>query len=167
MKKVFLLLFFSIFSFSINAQTAIFGYLSYDSVFQSMREYAQAKQSLAELKAKYDAEVKRSEDEFNKKYEEFLDGQKDFPPTILQKRQRELQEYMDKNVAFKEETRKLLRDAENDAYAPIQDKLNAVIRIVGKEKGLAFVLNTDYNACPYIDPQRGEDISSVVKDRLK
>jgi outer membrane protein len=166
MKKVFLLLFFTVFSFSVGAQVK-FGYLSYDSVFQSMREYAQAKQSLADLKAKYDAEIKHSEDEFNKKYEEFLDGQKDFPPTILQKRQMELQEFMDKNVAFKEETRKFLRDAENDAYAPIQDKLNAVIRAVGKEKGFAFILNVDYNSCPYIDPSQGENISSVVKDRLK
>lgn len=166
MKKILFLFLFILAASTIKAQ-ARFGYLSYDSVFQSMREYAQAKSSLAELRSKYDAEVKRSEDEFNKKYEDFLDGQKEFPPTIYQKRLMELQEYMNRNEAFRDKTRKLLRDAENDIYTPIQEKLNAVIRTVGKEKGLAFILNTDYNACPYIDPQQGEDITATVKGKLQ
>lgn len=166
MKKTVLILFLVFFPFVSNAQIK-FGYLSYDAAFQSMREYPQAKKSVDDLRSKYDAEMKRAEDDFNQKYEDFLDGQKDFPPTILQKRQMELQEMMQKNIAFKEEARKLLHDAENDAYAPLQDKLNGVLRVIGKEKGYAFILNTDYNACPYIDPLQGEDVTAAVKDRVK
>jgi outer membrane protein len=165
-KKNVLLLFFIFMSLMVHAQMK-FGYLSYDAAFQSMREYAQARKSLDDLKAKYDAEMKRSEDDFNKKYEEFLDGQKDFPQTILQKRQMELQEMMDKNVSFKNEAKRLLRDAENDTFAPLQDRLSAVLKDIGKEKGFAFILNTDYNACPYIDPAQGEDITTLVKDKVK
>jgi outer membrane protein len=144
-----------------------FGFLSYEAAFQSMPEYAKAQASLKDLKSKYDKELKRTEDEFNKKYEDFLDGQKDFPPSILQKRQMEMQEMLEKNIAFKEDTKKLLHDAENDTYAPIQEKLNNVIRSVGKEKGFAFILNTDYNSCPYIDTTQGEDINTIIKVRLK
>ena len=64
-----------------------FGYFSYEEAFQSMPEYALAQANLKDLKSKYDAEMKRVEEEFNRKYEEFLDGQGDFAPTILQKRQ--------------------------------------------------------------------------------
>ena len=41
------------------------------------------------------------EDEFNRKYEDFLEGQRDFPQTILQKRQLELQQLMEKNIEFR------------------------------------------------------------------
>lgn len=85
-----------------------FGYLSCDSVLHSMPEYNAAMKNLKELKAKYDSEMKRVEDEFNNKYELFLEGQSDFAPSIRQKRQAELQELMEKNMAFKEEARRLL-----------------------------------------------------------
>ena len=80
-----------------------FGVLSFDEALKSMPEYAQVQKNLASLKAKYDAEMKRSEDEFNKKYEEFLEGQRDFAPSIFQKRQAELQDMMEKNIKFREE----------------------------------------------------------------
>lgn len=73
-----------------------FGYLSCDSVLHSMPEYNAAMKNLKELKAKYDSEMKRVEDEFNNKYELFLEGQSDFAPSIRQKRQAELQELMEK-----------------------------------------------------------------------
>ena len=85
-----------------------FGYLSYNAVMQAMPEYAAMQNSMAELRQKYEAEQKRVEDDFNKKYEEFLDGQKSYPKTILQKRQSELQEMLDKNIAFKKESQRLL-----------------------------------------------------------
>ena len=88
-----------------------FGYLSCDSVLHSMPEYNAAMKNLKELKAKYDSEMKRVEDEFNNKYELFLEGQSDFAPSIRQKRQAELQELMEKNMAFKEEARRLLEKA--------------------------------------------------------
>ena len=78
-----------------------FGYFSYDQVLTTMREYKVVMENMNDLKTKYDAETKRVEEEFNKKYEEFLDGQRDFAPTILQKRQSELQELLKRNVAFK------------------------------------------------------------------
>ena len=83
-----------------QAQTTIkYGYLSYQEVLKFMPEYAVAQTKLADLKQKYDNEMKRVEDEFNKKYEQFLEGQKDFAPTILRKRQVELQELIAKNIA--------------------------------------------------------------------
>ena len=52
-----------------QAQTTIkYGYLSYQEVLKFMPEYAVAPTKLADLKQKYDNEMKRVEDEFNKKY---------------------------------------------------------------------------------------------------
>ena len=68
-----------------NAQAVKFGFFSYDSAFKSMPEYVIANKNISDLKNRYDAEAKRVEDEFNKKYEDFLEGQKDFPQNILEK----------------------------------------------------------------------------------
>ena len=144
-----------------------FGYFSYENAFTSMPEYAIAQANLKDLSAKYDAETKRVEEEFNRKYEEFLDGQSDFAPTILQKRQTELQELFHKNVAFKAEAAKLLKQAEAEAYAPLREKLNQVLAKIGAEHGFAFILNTDGDACPYIDPEMGEDVSEMVREALR
>ena len=144
-----------------------FGYFSFEQVFHTMPGYALAKHNMDELRAKYDAETKRSENEFNAKYEEFLDGQRSFAKSILEKRQAELRELMEKNIAFKAEAARLLKEAEDQAYAPLKTKINEEAQKIGKEKGFAFILNTDNNATPYLSAEMGEDITAVLKEKLK
>jgi len=139
-----------------------FGFFSYKAAFEAMPDYAIARRNLDDLRIKYDAEMKRVEDEFNGKYEAFLEGQRDFAPSILQKRQAELQEMMEKNMAFKAESARLLKQAEVDAYKPLHEKLAAAVLKVGAERGLAFILNTDDHAVPYINVNMGEDVTAAI-----
>ena len=99
MKKIILTIICVVFPLIAGAQGIKFAYFSYDEVLKAMPEYTTATKSVAELRAKYDAELKRAEDDFNSKYEDFLDGQRSFAPSILRKRQAELQDIMDKNIA--------------------------------------------------------------------
>ena len=149
-----------------DAQNRI-AYFSYDEAMKSMPDYVLAQKNISSLRSKYDAEMKRAEDEFNNKYEEFLDGQHDFAPLILQKRQAELQELMQKNIAFKAEAERLLTQAEKDAMAPVTEKMKTALQKIGKERGYAVILNTDSNACPYIDTTIADDITTIVKDALR
>jgi outer membrane protein len=144
-----------------------FGYLSYQEALEAMADYAIVQKDMANLRAQYDAEMKRVEDEFNRKYEDFLDGQREFPKTILRKRQTELQELMTKNIAFKQESLQQLDDTEQEKMAPLRERLTQAIAAIAAEQGLAFVINTDADACPYINPSMGIDISQQVKDALK
>ena len=144
-----------------------FGYLSYQAAIQSMADYNLVQQRLTDLKNQYQAEAKRVEDEFNRKYEEFLDGQRDFPKSILQKRQSELQELMEKNINFKNSSRQQLAEAETEAFSPLYAKLNAVLAAIRQDRGYAFILDTDVKALPFINPDMGEDINDIVKDALK
>jgi outer membrane protein len=144
-----------------------FGYLSYQEALEAMADYAIVQKDMANLRAQYDAEMKRVEDEFNRKYEDFLDGQREFPKTILRKRQTELQELMTKNIAFKQESLQQLDDTEEEKMAPLRERLTQAIAAIAAEQGLAFVINTDADACSYINPSMGIDISQQVKDALK
>lgn len=165
MKKLFLLIVLGVLSLTANAQTR-FGYFSFDNVHKSMPDYVMAQRSIDDLRQKYDAEMKRAEDEFNSKYEEFLDVQKDLVPAILRKRQAELQEMMQKNINFKNESQRLLKQAEADAFAPVKNKLYNALTKVGQAQGYAFILNTDGDACPYVNPEMGEDATELIKEAL-
>lgn len=163
MKKLVLFLLLLLPAVAVDAQVK-FGYLSYSEAIKAMPGYADMQKSLAELKRQYANETKRSEDEFNQKYESFLEGQKDFAPSILKKRQYELQELLNNSVSFKKEAARLLEQAEADMYAPLKKRLNEILRQVGRERGYAFILNTDNDAVPYIDSASGEDISTLVRN---
>ena len=154
-------------SFAQENSTFRFGYLSYEAALQAMPDYAKAQKKLTDLKAQYQAETRRVEDEFNRKYEEFLDGQHDFPKTILQKRQTELQELMEKNIAFKESGRAELIQAEKDLLAPLKIRLIELLGKIGRERGYAFIYDTDTKALPFLNPAMGEDINQLVKNALK
>lgn len=147
---------------SANVQPFRFGYFSYKKTFETMPDHTIAQRSLEDLKAKYDKEMQRVEEEFNQKYELFLDGQRDFAPSIRHKRQAELQELMEKNQAFKAEAQRLLKEAQDNAYKPLREKIAAALQKVGREKGLAFILNTDNDAAPFIDPATGFDVQADV-----
>ena len=165
--KRFLFLLLTVVSLSASAQEVApmlkFGYLSYDEVLQSLPEYATIEAGMAELQEQYAAEQKRVEDEFNQKYEDFLEGQHNFPPTILQKRQNELQELLDKNIAFKKESQRLLAEAKEKALAPLKQRLADALARVGSARDFAFILNTDANATPWINVAMGVDVTEAVK----
>ncbi len=144
-----------------------FGYISYQEALKAMPEYNTSLQEIEALKGKYAEELKRVEDEFNVKYEDFLNKQKDFAPSILRKRQAELQDLIKKNVAFKEESQRLLKQAEQESNAVLRTKLNTILTQLGIEHGLAFVLNTDNDAAPYVNKLLGEDLLPFVKEALK
>ena len=172
MKKTVLFLLLTVVSLAVSAQdtkdsVAIkFGYLSYDSVMVTMPDYAEFMTNMTQLREQYEAEQKRVENDFNKKYEEFLDGQATFPKTILQKRQSELQEMLDRNIDFKKQSLKMLNDVEANLMNNIKTTINTAVSIVAQERGFAFVLNTDKEAVPFINPAMGEDITEAVKKLL-
>lgn len=143
-----------------------FGFLSYSEVIRLMPEYISAQEKLNRLQEKYEAELQRSDKEFNRKYAEFLEGQKEFPENILLKRQKELHELMEKSIQFRDETNALMDNARKEMTAPIMEKLNEAIRIIGQQHQFEYVLNTDNNTYPYINKSVGMDITSLVKKKL-
>ena len=172
MKKRILLSIFAIMALTTAAAQDVvsgfrFGYLSYEAALKAMPDYTQVQQKMDQMRQQFQAETLRVEDEFNLKYEEFLDGQRDFPKTILQKRQTELQELMERNIRFKEESKKELEQTEKLLLAPLKIRLIEQLGTIARERGYAFIVDTDQKALPYINPSMGEDITQIVQDALK
>lgn len=143
-----------------------FGYLDYRAVFEAMPGYAEAQKSLEQIKAKYDSETAHNEENFKRMYLEFLQGQKDFPQTIMLKRQKELQEAMENGVKFRNQVKDLLDKAQQELEKPLLTKLDSAISLVGKERGYDVIVNTSDRIFPFINSVTGEDVTELVKQKL-
>ena len=170
MKRI-LLSIFTMIALTVSAQEVVsgfrFGYLSYEAALQAMPEYAVVQKKMADLRQQFQAETLRVEDEFNRKYEEFLEGQREFPKTILQKRQTELQELMERNIKFKENSQEELSNTEKSLMAPLKIRLIETIGKIGRDRGYAFIVDTDNQALPFINPAMGDDVTQFVQNALK
>lgn len=143
-----------------------FGYASYNGLLQLMPEYSEVQVQMNELKTKYEAEARYNETAFKRMFAEFLQGQKDFPQTILLKRQRDLQEAMEKGLAFRRSADSLLRAAEHDLLAPLRARLDSAVAAVGLERGYGYVVNTDERAYMFFHPQVAEDATPFIIEKL-
>ena len=145
-----------------KAQVLCIGYLSHDSILTAMPQYKFVEVEMDSLRQAYEKEMQRVEKDFNEKYEAFLEGRKDYPRTIMLKRQTELQQLLERNVKFKEQSRRELADIRKQKLAPLTKLLNDAIANVAQQQHLLVVLNTDSNACPFIDPEMSVDITHEV-----
>jgi outer membrane protein len=145
---------------------SLFGYLSYDAALKAMPEYTLGQAELQRLRSQYADEMKRVEEEFNSKYEDFLEVQRELAPTILNKRQSELQQLMERNMQFKQQAQEELQQAEKRTMETLQQKLDTLLQTIGKERNYAFILNTDNHACPYINPAMGDDLTDIILQRI-
>lgn len=143
------------------------GYFSYNEALCAMSQYSIAQANLKALRSQFDMEMQSAEKEFSEKYENFLEEQRNMAAAIRDKRQSELQLMMDRNVSFRKEAERLLAKAEADAMAPLHQALAEVIKRVAEERAYIMVVNTDSNACPYLNPTMAEDISTIIIDALK
>ena len=163
MNRYILVIVMAVMTLTSSAQTLKFGYLSYSETIKFMPQYVHAQKELDNLRKTYESELERSEQAFNRQYEEYIDGQMTFPENILMKRQRELQALMQESVAFKQEARRLLEQAEKELMQPVREQFEQILAEIGIERGYSYILNIDANAYSFINPEMGEDITEDVK----
>ena len=113
MRKTLLFLFLAALPHMVSAQSAMkFAYFNYNEVLSAMPAYDVEARNISGLRAKYDAETKRSENDFHTTYEDILEGQRSYAPSILKKRKAALPEILDKNIAFTKEADRLIEEVE-------------------------------------------------------
>ena len=162
-RKIFIL--FVLVSMTAVAQSK-FGYVSYIEIVKTLPEYNIVQTDLDDLQAKYEAEIKRSEREFNQKYTDFIEEQSLFPDNIRVKRHKELQELMEKAMGFKDEVNKAMCEARREMMKPLHDKIDEAVMTVCVEGGYDYILNTDESTYVAINPKSGKNVTAKVKKAL-
>lgn len=149
-----------------QVQQPRYGLIRYDSLLRAMPEYGAMQIQLQQLRKKYEDEATYNEADFKRQFADYLQGQKDFPQNILLKRQRDLQEAMEKSLAFRHDADSLMRQAAKDMERPVRQLLDEAIAATGQERGYECIVNRDARALPFVNPALAEDASPYVAAKL-
>ena len=146
-----------------SAQTLKVGLVDTNEIISKMPETAAAQNTLNEAQKKYQAELQRIDEEFQRQYEELQAMSDDELPAIKERKVRQLQETQQKGEAFQQQVMQDLQKQQEELMAPVLQKVRNAIESVGKENGFTLIqemVNAIYFASPV------EDITPMVKAKL-
>ncbi|MBQ2778750.1 MAG: OmpH family outer membrane protein [Bacteroidaceae bacterium] len=143
-----------------------FGYLNYSEAQQQVPQYKEAQAHYNELLKRCEQELLRNEEELTRNYVSFLDGQREFPEPILRKRQKELQDHVDRSIQFREEVKKWLVQAHDSLFAPVNAIVDDAIARVCMHNGLAYVINLEEAGYLFVNPAMGLDVTKAVVNTI-
>lgn len=150
----------------LSAQEGKFGYIDFNGTLRLMPEYMEAQIILLKTQSDYREEIERSKREFERQYIDFMLEQDYLSPSIVAKRQKELQLLMDNNAEFRDKVQSELETKRNELLLPLKNKLMKAVSEISKEQDLDYVIDTGKGAYLFINPDKGVDISEVVYKKL-
>ena len=131
-----------------------------------MPEYAKAQTDIQAIQKQYEDEIKRASDEFNKKYAEYQQEQKNLPQNIQERRQKELQELSEKGMQFQQDAQQQLQKSYADMMEPIYKKLEDAVKAIGANGGYMYVFDLNRTDIPYINESMSKDVTNDIKTKL-
>ena len=164
MRKILFLLFFV--PVTLLAQTVEFGFFSMSVVMDSLPEYIAAQDEYNALLERCDSEIARGEEELTRCYVAFLDGQNSFPEPILRKRQKELQDMVDRGVILRDQLKDWLVQAHDSLFAPIVATIDKAGERVCLRNNYAYAIDTDKAAYRFVNPVFGVDITTLIIEEI-
>ena len=128
-----------------------------------MPEVTQIETSLKDLAAQHEGEIKRMEDEYNRKLTEYKDGEAKWDDAIKKNRMEEIQMLQMKVQQYYQSAQTLLQQKQEELQAPIREKLRKAIEEVGAENGFLYIY--DLNTLLY---KSGDaiDVTPLLKKKL-
>lgn len=123
------------------AQAPKFGTVSVEPLLADMPETAQMKTQLEADQKTFETELKKLNEELDKKYADFqtLDKDASTPQTIKERRMQEIQELQQKAQQFYTQAQQELQRKQQQLMAPIEEKIVTAIKAVGAENGFTFI----------------------------
>ncbi|SFK33048.1 OmpH family outer membrane protein [Proteiniphilum acetatigenes] len=141
-------------------------YVNTTELLDQMPEKAQATQQLLTLSENYEKELELMQNEYNKKYSDYITYQASLSENIKLRRMQELTELESRITQFMELAQKDIENREKELLEPLKQKINNAIHNVGVEQGytviydlanpgIAFVSPDAVNANPYVKSKLG------------
>lgn len=164
LKKIALIAALFILPLAAGAQ-AKFAHMNSQEIITVMPEYTKAQAELDAMAKQYQDEITRTEEEFNKKYQEFLAQQDSLPQNIAERRMKELQDMGQRQQQFQQEAAQAMQQANQEKMAPIMQKLDAAIQAVGQAEGVIYIFDLYRTPLAYVGKE-SIDVTGKVKAQL-
>ena len=167
LKKIALVMLLAL-PMGVFAQNLKFGHINAQEIITVMPEFTKAQNDIQTLEKQLTAELQRTQEEFNKKYQEFQQAMaKDsFPANIAERRQKELQDMMQRQEQFQQDAQQQMQKAQTDAMAPIYKKLDDAIKAVGAAEGVIYIFDLARTSIPYVNEAQSINLTNKVKANL-
>ena len=167
LKKIALVMLLAL-PMGVFAQNLKFGHINAQEIITVMPEFTKAQNDIQTLEKQLTAELQRTQEEFNQKYQEFQQAiaKDSLPPNIAERRQKELQDMMQRQEQFQQDAQQQMAKAQNDAMAPIYQKLDNAIKAVGAAEGVIYIFDLARTSIPYVNESQSINLTSKVKANL-
>ena len=142
-----------------------FAHMNSQEVITAMPEFTKAQADIEALSKQYREEMQRSEEEFNRKYQELIQQQDSLPKNILERRSKEVQDMAQRQQQFQQEAMQAIEKAQQDAMMPIYKKLDEAVQTVGRTEGVVYIFDIARTPVAYIGTE-SIDVTAKVKAQL-
>ena len=167
LKKIALVMLLAL-PMGVFAQNLKFGHINAQEIITVMPEFTKAQNDIQTLEKQLTAELQRTQEEFNKKYQEFQQAiaKDSLPPNIAERRQKDLQDMMQRQDQFQQDAQQQMAKAQNDAMTPIYQKLDNAIKAVGAAEGVIYIFDLARTSIPYVNESQSINLTNKVKAHL-
>lgn len=143
-----------------------FGHFNAQEILAVMPETQKAQTDIDTMRKQYEEEIKRAEDEVNKKFAAYQQEQANLPKNIQERRQKELQELAEKGMQYQRDAQMELEQSWMQMLEPIYKKLNDAVKAVGDEGNYVYIFDISTTQIPYINETLSTNVTSAIKAKL-
>ena len=143
-----------------------FGHIKTQEILTVMPEYTKAQTDIQTMQKQYEDEMKRLQDEINKKFAAYQQEQANLPKNIQERRQKELQELNERGMQMGQDAQQQLQQSWMQMLEPIAKKIDDAIKAVGQEGGYIYIFDLNATQIPFINETQSTDVTSAVKAKL-
>lgn len=143
-----------------------FGNINMGQVFESMPERATIQKEMEDMQSKYEAELQKMGEEYQKKVSDFVAQQDSLEKNIAEARAQEIEQLQQRIQQFREMAAKNLQEEQQKRVAPIIEKINKAIQSVGEKQGFTYIFDTSAGNILYFSATQCVDVLPLVKAEL-
>jgi len=164
-KKLFVAAIVAIVSFTSYAQTTFkFGTVDLEAVMQAMPETSVLEKELANKSTQFQNQAKSMQDEFQSKYQAYVEQHDSLDELTRGVREDELQSLQQRAQQYQQSAYQQIQQYRDQQMAMIQEKMFKAIKAVGARENYTAIFPT--NEATYFSSTQTTDVTSVVKTEL-
>ena len=134
-------------------------------IINSLPDKISATDKLNTLSENYKQELQIMQNEYNKKYSDFITYQEKLAESIKLRRMQELTDLENRIQNFTKIAQKDIEEHEQLLLEPINEKVNNAIEAVGIEQNFTVIYDLDDSGIVFVSPS-AIDANSLVKSKL-
>lgn len=142
-----------------------FAHVNTATIIQAMPEYTAAQNEMQTLTKTYEDELKRMQDEFKTKLDDYEKNKATLPDAVKQRRESELQDLNQRMQQYYQTSQEELQKAQQTKMQAITAKVTEAIKEVGTAGGYVYVMDVT-SGIPFINETLSTDVTAQVKSKL-